>query len=486
MQTRRAARLPLALLGALVIVTGCSGTSATTPPAITAAPVTAAPVTAAPATPTAVPVTAAPTVAGPTAPGQTTAPVTPAPVTPVPVTPPPLEPATLKLWVFDEGGIGIFIKQVLKEFEAANPDIHINVTAYPEDQYGVKLQTAIAAGAAPDLGVVYGPDQMRQGLLLPLDDMIKQYGINLSTYSQAIVGGTGDYACAWQGVIYCLGSYQGTVQLLYNKDMLAAAGIANPAPWPPMSVDEFIADACKLTNKDQGIWGAAYGTDILPWTMGFSADGRTVTGYMNSADAVHNYDLLAKGFRDGCAPAADLIDPWEQGADNFAEGKLAMVVTDFQSLDKFEKAGINYGSTAIPTPPGVEPYFPVWTDSVGILKTTAHPNEAEAFIAFLTTRGEELQVSLNGNMPLDNAVAEQLNWANNVPGRLDGLEVAKHGTISSLYIPNIYDALGPFYDAMNLMSSGEQPAQQALDDAAPKIQQDLDKVWKAWDSGATP
>ena len=39
------------------------------------------------------------------------------------------------------------------------------------------------------------------------------------------------------------------------------------------------------------------------------------------------------------------MDPWEQGRDYFAEGKLAMVITDFQDLDKVEKAGINYGTT---------------------------------------------------------------------------------------------------------------------------------------------
>jgi ABC-type glycerol-3-phosphate transport system substrate-binding protein len=404
----------------------------------------------------------------------------------VPITPPPLGAADLKLWVFDEGGIGIFVKQSVKEFEVAHPDIHIDVTAYPEAQYGVKLQTAIAAGAAPDLALLFGPDQMRQGLFLPLNDMATQYGIDLSTYSQAIVGGVSPYSCYWDGKVYCLGSYQGTVQMFYNHDMLAAAGIPDPAPWPPMSVDQFITDACALTNKDAGIWGAAYSNDILPFSMAFSPDGRSVTGYMNGPTAVANYDLIAKGFRDGCAPASDLIDPWEQGLDNFVEGKLAMVVTDFQGLDKIEAAGINYGSTAIPTPPGVEPYFPVWTDSTGVMASSAHPMEAEAFIAFLTTRGQELQVTLNGNMPLDSKVADRLNWANGIPGRLDGLEVASHGTTGNFFLPNMYDALGPWYDAMAAIINGDMTAQQAMDDAVPKVEQDLAKVWEAWDAGASP
>jgi multiple sugar transport system substrate-binding protein len=416
-------------------------------------------------------------------------PATPTPVptpTTVPVTPPPLGAATLELWVFNEGGIGVFVKQSVQDFEAAHPDIKVNITAYPESNFGTKLDTAIAAGQAPDLAIVYGPDYMRRGLLLPLDDMIAQYGIDLSTYSQAIVGGAGDYACGWQGHLYCIGSYQGTVQMFYNKDMFAAAGIADPAPWPPMTVDDFIADACALTNQDAGIWGAAYTYDILPWAMGFSPDGRTVTGYMNVDPAVHNWGLLAQGLRDGCAPSSSLIDPWEQGRDAFSEGKVAMVVTDFQDLDAVDASGINWDVTALPTPPGVQPYFPVWTDSTGILATTQHPNEAEAFLAFLTTKGQQLQVLVNGNMPLDNKVAQQMNWANNEPARLDGLEVASHGTISTPYIPNIYDALGAWYTDMDQVVGGDMDIQAAMDDATPKVQQDLNNVWSAWDSVATP
>lgn len=400
---------------------------------------------------------------------------------------PPLEPATLKYWVYDSGAstAGSFQETIINEFEAAHPGVHLKVTAYPESNYGLKVQTAIAAGAPPDLGMVFGPDLMRQGLVLPLDEMVQAYGIDLSTYSQAIVQGPGDFSCGFEGKLYCLGSEQGAVMMFYNKDMFAAADIPEPAPWPPMTVDQFIEYACGLTNADAGIWGAAYGTTILPWEMAVSPDGRNVMGYINSPDSVYNYDLLAKGIRDGCAPGENLVDPWEQGADLFSQGKLAMVVTDFQSLVTIENAGINYGTTGVPTPPGVEPFFDVWSDNTGVFKDSPYPEQAKAFIAFLTTRGQELQISINGSMPLDSAVAERLDWAKGIPGRLDGLEVLNHGR-PPVFIPDKWNAWGPFYDAMSLMTSGEQPAQQALDDAAPKLQEDLDKAWQAWDSGVTP
>ena len=44
---------------------------------------------------------------------------------------------------------------------------------------------------------------------------------------------------------------------------------------------------------------------------------------------------------------------------------------------------------------------------------------------------------------------------------------------------------GPYYDAWGSVLSGDKTAQQALDDAAPAIQQNLDKAWRNWDQNTT-
>jgi multiple sugar transport system substrate-binding protein len=390
------------------------------------------------------------------------------------------EKVTLDFWVFDEGGVGTFLETVVSKFEEANKNIDIKVTAYPEDQYGVKVDTALAAGRPPDLALVFGPDQMRQGLLLPLDDVVTEMKIDLSTFSPAIVKGPSDFSCAWEGKLYCLGSYQGAVMMFYNKDMFDKAGIAQPAPWPPMSVEDFARFACQLRDKKAEVWGAAFGETILPWEMSVSPDGRTATGHINGPATVRQYELLSGIVRNGCAPTANIIDPWEQGTDFFARGKLAMVVTDFQSLAKIEEAGIKYGVTAIPTPPGVEPYFDVWTDSVGVFKSSKHPAEAKRFIGFLATTGQRIRVETTGDIPLSTKIAEEVNWAKGNPGRLNGLEVLKHAR-PAVWIPGKWDAWGPFYDAWGLMVGGEKTAQKALDDAAPAIQDNLDEAWKTWE-----
>lgn len=394
----------------------------------------------------------------------------------------PQEEVTLDFWVFEEGGIGSFLQTLESDFEAANPNIDIKITAYPEDNYGVKLDTALAAGKAPDLVLVFGPEWMRAGLLLPLDDMVAEKGIDLSTYGQAIVQPGDEFSCAYEGQLYCLGSYQGSVQMLYNKDMFDAAGIAYPAPWPPMTPEQFVETACELTNAQNDVWGGAASDPLayVPFDMMFSPDGRTALGYVNGPDFVQQFQVLASGYERGCLPSSNILDPWEQGRDYFAQGQLAMVITDFQDLNVVENAGINYGSTAPPTPAGVEPYFFVWTDSVGVMADSEHPDEAMEFIAFVTTEGQRIRYETSGDIPLDLAVAEEIDWAGGVAGREDGLEVLEHSR-PMVFVPNRWDVAGPYYDAWGFVLAGEKTSQQALDDAAPAIQENLDKAWRDWE-----
>ena len=160
------------------------------------------------------------------------------------------EQVTLDFWVFEEGGIGSFLETLESDYESANPNVDLNITAYPEDNYGVKLDTAIAAGKAPDLVLVFGPDQMRAGLLLSLDDVVQKDNIDLSSYVPAIVDPGDEFSCNYEGHLYCLGSYAGSVQMLYNKDLFDAAGIPYPAAWPPMTpeqFDKFVSDDMAAT-----------------------------------------------------------------------------------------------------------------------------------------------------------------------------------------------------------------------------------------------
>jgi hypothetical protein len=83
-------------------------------------------------------------------------------------------------------------------------------------------------------------------------------------------------------------------------------------------------------------------------------------------------------------------------------------------------------------------------------------------------------------MPLDQNVAEELNWANGIPGREEALEVVANAR-PAVFIPNRWDTVGPLYDAYGLILGDDMSAQEALDEALPGLQEDLDKAWETWE-----
>jgi multiple sugar transport system substrate-binding protein len=392
------------------------------------------------------------------------------------------EPVTLRFWVFEEIAEGNFYDVLISQFEAAYPNIDIEVTSFPEENYDTKIDTAVVAGKAPDLILIFGPTYPRQGLVLPLDDMVAEKGIDLSTFSQAIVGEGGEFSCGWEGQLYCLGSYQGISALVYNKDMFDAAGIPYPAPWPPMTPAEFVDTACRLSDPANNVWGggAADPTAFLPWAAFVSPDGRTAVGYVNGPTVVQSFDVLAQGFADGCLPSLNILDPWIQGRDFLAKGQLGMAITDYLGLDVVDAAGVNWGTTTPPTPSGYDPHIYTWSDGVAVMSSSEYPDAAKEFVAFIATEGQRIRFETTGDIPLDSKVAEEVDWAGGIPGREEGLEVASH-TTAELFIPDRWNVFGPIWDAWGYIVGGEKTAQQALDDVAPAIQENLDKAWEVWE-----
>ena len=390
------------------------------------------------------------------------------------------EDVTLDFWTYEEGRDNPYHEALVKAFEAEHPNIHINFTYYPSANYDVKVNTAIAAGKSPDLILMFSLDYMTQGLVLPLDDVVAEHHIDLDNFNQGIIRGPGDFSCSWEGTLYCLASNQGGWGIFYNKEMFDAAGVPYPAAWPPMTVEQFADVACRLTDEANGVWGAAVPSSVLPFELYVSPDGRTAEGVLNGSEAVHQFDVLSGIVRDGCSPTENVVDPWDQAADYFTKGSLAMAVADFDSAKQFEKAGIDYGVTGPPTPPGVDPFFDVYGDNTAVLASSDHPEEAKEFVAFLATEGERIAYETEGSIPIDNTVAKAVDWAQGIPGREDILEVLSHAR-TPIFIPNKWDTFGPFFDAWGYTLDGEKTPHQAMDDAAAAIQENLDRAWENWD-----
>jgi multiple sugar transport system substrate-binding protein len=201
----------------------------------------------APAAPTQAPVV--PT-QPPAAPAPTTPPAAPAP-TAVPIAAPtqaPAQPVTLNIyhnWGPDDPK-GAPLKSIFADFMKANPDITIKDQVFVDADIPLKVETASAAKQEPDLVFVQRVGSpltwTDSGIALPVNDLIKQWGLDgkfkdvaLSNFTQA------------DGKIQAFPMEGYTWPIWYNTKVLKAVGLGIP-----QTTDELIAAAKKVRAAGYG------------------------------------------------------------------------------------------------------------------------------------------------------------------------------------------------------------------------------------------
>ena len=107
----------------------------------------------------------------------------------------------------------------------------------------------------------------------------------------------------------------------------------------------------------------------------------------------------------------------------------------------------------------------------------ASVKNARALRRNLDERFDAVQIRLEQQA---NALADELNWAGNHPGRKQFLEVVKLAR-PGVFVPGFWDVTSPLNDAFNaIVEEGKDP-KAALDEVAPQMQDSLDKAWETWE-----
>lgn len=152
------------------------------------------------------------------------------------------------------------IHALVEEYEAAHPNIHIELDTLNTDQQKIKLKTQAASKEVPDITIVNPAAQMKPfvdaGLLAPLNDMLDQNGLK-DTYQEGLL----DYY-SFDGNVYALPDGNNIEVVYYNKELFEQAGITKV----PETFDEFLADV--KIFKEKGITPLAIG-EKDSWTGSF-------------------------------------------------------------------------------------------------------------------------------------------------------------------------------------------------------------------------
>ncbi len=164
----------------------------------------------------------------------------------------PVEDITLKvvLWEGELPAVG----KVVEGFEAANPNIKIDLSGYPDKEYETALAVQLAGGSDIDVFATKNnaqySDLASKGQTLPLNDLITKNKFDISGYGSLYEG------LKMNGEVSSLPFYKTTWIMYYNKDLFDAAGVAYPTD--DMTWDEFRETAKKLTkgSGENKTWGA--------------------------------------------------------------------------------------------------------------------------------------------------------------------------------------------------------------------------------------
>lgn len=284
------------------------------------------------------------------------------------------------------------MKKIVADYEAKNPNIHIELDSLNTDQQKLKLKTQAASREMPDITIVNPAAQMQPfvdaGLLAPLNDMVGQNGLK-DTFQSGIL----DWY-TFNNNLYALPDGNNIAVVYYNKDLFQQAGVDVPKTFEEMvdTVKKLKAKGIQpMTIGEKDTWtGSFLFMNILLRTNngpGFLKDvlaGKKTFSDPAFTDAVSSFeDLIQAGaFQDG----ATSFD-YNAGENLFKTGKAAMYFMGSWATGGIETSSVNgkVGVFKFPTVKGKgdpDEFMLAPGSAFAIAKDSKHLQETKDFLNY--------------------------------------------------------------------------------------------------------
>jgi len=165
---------------------------------------------------------------------------------------PSAEPVTVKLWMHNHPPRVPLDEDLLAQFQEENPNIKVEFTVVPDQEWDTQLSTALASGSGPDLfnqatfaiGEFY-----KQGILAPINAEAAGYASEEAVYAAYESGNALLAGATFDEQLYGLPTELSAYACYANDDLWAAAGL-DPATDFPKTWEEMREVAEKLTVRD--------------------------------------------------------------------------------------------------------------------------------------------------------------------------------------------------------------------------------------------
>lgn len=314
---------------------------------------------------------------------------------------------TLDFWSNHPANSKALEEELIKRFEAANPDIKVKLTDAGKnyEEVAQKFNAALSGGQVPDVVIASDVTWFNFALndqLEPLDDLLKNNDGNPDDYVPNLYD---EYE--FNGSHFAVPYSRSTPLFYYNKEMWKAAGLPDRGPkdWNEWN-DDF---APKLKAANAGVTPLIIpdGSNYMDWYfqgMIWSLGGSYSKDWemtMSSPESIKAGEFLQKQFQEGNFKAAkDATAP-------FVAGQAAAMLESTGSLKGVAKDGkIDVATAFLPSPEGV---IGCSTGGAGLAvpKKSAKKEAAAKFIGFITNPENTVYFSQNtGYMPVRTSAKE--------------------------------------------------------------------------------
>lgn len=381
---------------------------------------------------------------------------------------PTAAPVTIRYWHTMSDAESAQLDKVIAAFETANPGITVEATRYAYNDFKAALLTAITGGDAPDtarMDIVWVPEFASQGALMQLDGALPDFDtIAASVFPGPLATNK------WNGHYYGLPQDTNTQVLVYSKTAFEAAGITAA----PTTMDEFAADACKLTDTAKGTYGYAEGGTYFwaPAPIFYAMGGKvvddnitTATGYINGPESVAAFTMLKDLYDKGCLSPSVLGGGIATDAGT-GTGIYGMIIDGPWMVDIYKANYPDFQYAFAPIPAGsTGTSSVVGGEDVVILDGSKNKEAAQKWVTYLMSADAQKMMAAVGQMPTLSSLTGDPALPAYFSVFMDQLKTAQARVPS----PKWSDMDTAINNAYTRMLKGDQTVQAALDQAADEI-----------------
>ncbi|WP_117208769.1 ABC transporter substrate-binding protein [Allorhizocola rhizosphaerae] len=332
----------------------------------------------------------------------------------------------------------------------------VNLSLLPE--YDTALQTALAGGQPPDVFYVNDnklPDLARAGALEPIGDRMD----NSADFHESLVK-----SFTFDGVNYCPPKDFSTLQLVYNPDEFAAAGVQPPTTW-----QELATAAEKLTRP--GRPGLAMNPEFYRWGVFLAQAGAWPTNddftamTMDTPEMRQALQYVADLHRKGhAATPAAVGTGW--GGEALGKGKAAMTIEGnwIVGAMKTDFPNVKYAVAELPSGPKGKGTM-AFSVCYGVAKASSKRDAAIDFVKFMTQPEQQLAFTKDFPvMPSRRSLSDEwLSGKTELKPFVDGAAYAR----KSVFVPGFRTVIDTLNDGIQGLAAGNRTVDQVISTTQP-------------------